>query len=165
MGEGSVVDGAGGDARPAPDTVWKEWMRQFGKHIRRVREFLGLSQDDLAQRAGVSQGAVSRFEGGRGVNTPFLAILRLNMALARELNAMDPAMLDEQVKKFLRHMEFLCVPTMPGGPPAPAGVEVPKIQLTADPDVERLVRQYRAMPESGRRAFIAALTSLSEEER
>jgi hypothetical protein len=54
---------------------------------------------------------------------------------------------------------------MPGGPPAPAGVEVPKIQLTADPDVERLVRQYRAMPESGRRAFIAALTSLSEEER
>jgi DNA-binding XRE family transcriptional regulator len=157
-----AVDGTRDSAGAATDEVWKEWMRQVGRHNRRVREFLGFSQDQLAARAGVSQGAVSRFESGRGINTPFLAILRIHLAIAHALRALDPAILDDQVKKFLNHMEFFCVPGPPGCPPAPAGVPVPDIQLTADPDVEHLVRQYRAMPEANRRAFIAALTSLAK---
>lgn len=147
--------------RPATDDVWRNWMRQYGRHMRRVREFLALSQDELAQRAGVSQGAVSRFEGGRGIHTPFLVILRLNMALARALKSVDPSTLHDEVRLFLKHMEFLSLPTTPGGPPAPAGVDLPDIKLTADPSVEQLIRQYRALPEAQRRAVMAALGSLA----
>jgi len=43
---------------------WREWMRGLGRQLRRVREFLGLSQDQVARLAGVSQGAVSRLEAG-----------------------------------------------------------------------------------------------------
>jgi transcriptional regulator with XRE-family HTH domain len=163
MDDYGAVGGATRDDRPAAGEVWRDWMRQFGRHVRRVREFLGLSQDELARRAGVSQGAVSRFEGGRGINTPFLVILRLNMALARQLKAMDPETLNDEVRKFLRHMDFLSQPIEPGGPPAPGGVPLPELPVTADPDIERLVRQYRALPEGQRRAFKAALASLVEE--
>jgi transcriptional regulator with XRE-family HTH domain len=160
--ESDAVDGKRARTKPPTDDVWKEWMRQVGRHNRRVREFLGLSQDELAQRAGVSQGAVSRFESGRGINTPFLAILRIHLAIAHALRELDPGILDDQVKKFLKHMEFFWTPgPVCGFPPAPAGVPVPNIQVTSDPDVERLVRQYRAMSENNRRAFIATLNDSS----
>ena len=50
-----------------PNAQWKEWMRAFGRQERRIREFLGLSQEQIARLAGVSQGAVSRLEAGRGL--------------------------------------------------------------------------------------------------
>ena len=64
-------------------------MQNLGRHVGRTREFLGLTQQELGRRAGVSQGAVSRFEGGRAFSTPFLAIVRLNVALAPALRALD----------------------------------------------------------------------------
>ena len=36
---------------------WVEWMRALGRRARHVREFLGLTQDELGRMAGVSQGA------------------------------------------------------------------------------------------------------------
>ena len=41
---------------------WVEWMRALGRRARHVREFLGLTQDELGRMAGVSQGAISRLE-------------------------------------------------------------------------------------------------------
>jgi predicted transcriptional regulator len=67
----------------AAEVARREWMQNLGRQVRRTREYLGLTQQELERRAGVSQGAVSRFEGGRALSTPFLAIVRLNVALAR----------------------------------------------------------------------------------
>src|SRR5262245_49212375 len=69
------------DAVMSRDVEWGEWMRAFGRQERRVREFLGLSQDQLARLAGVSQGAVSRLEAGRGLATPLLVVMKINLVL------------------------------------------------------------------------------------
>jgi DNA-binding transcriptional regulator YiaG len=44
---------------------WPRIVRTLGVQLRLVRHALDLSQMDLAMRAGVSQGAVSRMESGR----------------------------------------------------------------------------------------------------
>ena len=75
-----------------------------------TREFLGLTQQELARRPGVSQGAVSRLEGARALSTPFLVIVRLNVALARALTALDASMLSEDGRRYLHDMEFLATP-------------------------------------------------------
>jgi DNA-binding XRE family transcriptional regulator len=48
----------------ATSPEWAACMRSLGIRVRRVREFLGLSQGQVARAAGVSQGAVSRLEVG-----------------------------------------------------------------------------------------------------
>src|SRR5438132_13600801 len=79
-------------------TDWREWMRGLGRQLRRVREFLGLSQDQVAQLAGVSQGAVSRLEAGRGLATPLAVVLKVHLVLSRALRAFAPALPDEDVR-------------------------------------------------------------------
>ena len=109
---------ASSPSRATVEAGWRKWMVAFGRHLRRVRELLGLSQEELARLAGVSQGAVSRFESGRGLNTPFLLILRVNMALARRLRGIDPGVLSADARRFLSHMEFFKPPES-GAPPRP----------------------------------------------
>src|SRR2546429_9944045 len=70
---------------------WREGMRDLGRQLRRVREFLGLSQDQVARLAGVSQGAVSRLEAGRGLATPMMAVLKVHRGPPRALRPFDPA--------------------------------------------------------------------------
>src|SRR5881628_3669407 len=94
-------------AVPSGDVVmneavdWREWMRGLGRQLRRVREFLGLSQDQVARLAGVSQGAVSRLEAGRGLATPMLIVLKVHLVLARALDQLDPALIDDQMRESL----------------------------------------------------------------
>jgi transcriptional regulator with XRE-family HTH domain len=145
----------------APRAGWNEWMRRFGRHVRRVREFLGLSQAQVAKRAGVSQGAVSRFESGRGVNTPFLAILKINVALAGELRRLEPSTLTEDVRRFLRHMEFISTPSAMSTP-RPGGVEMEDIRLASHPDVERVLRLYHRLPKHRRQAFVELVRVVGE---
>src|SRR5439155_19909934 len=62
-----------------PVTIdWAQWIRELGSRIRHVREFVGLSQEQLARLAGVSQLGVIRLEAGRGLATPLLVRLKLN---------------------------------------------------------------------------------------
>jgi transcriptional regulator with XRE-family HTH domain len=145
---------------PSSDVAWRKWMTDFGRHVRRVRRFLGMSQGKLAALSRVSQGAISRFEAGRGLNTPFLSILRINLALARELKALDPSMLTDDIRRFLTHMEFLATPR-PGGTPKPGGVDLERIALSPDPGLEGVIRIYRSLPESRREAFAAAAQALA----
>ena len=78
--------GESGDRMAAIDKAeWQAWMRSLGLQVRRVREFVGLSQEQVARTAGVSQGAVSRLEAGRGLGTPLLVILKVRLALTRAL--------------------------------------------------------------------------------
>jgi len=112
-----------------------------------VREFLGLSQDQIARLAGVSQGAVSRLEAGRGLATPMLVILKINLALRRAIRTLDPAILNDDLQRALDIEERL-------SPPA-GDVGFNALPLTRDPDLEDLVRLYRELPERQRAAFFA----------
>jgi transcriptional regulator with XRE-family HTH domain len=147
----------GPSARPANDDDrtasakdqgdWPTWMRALGRQERRVREFLGLSQQQLARAAGVSQGAVSRLEAGRGLATPMLVILKINLALRRAIRTLDPGILNDDLRRVLDIEDRL-------SPPA-GDVGFEALPLTRDPDLEELVRLYRDLPERQRQAFFA----------
>lgn len=86
---------------------WQEWMRQLGRQLRRTRELIGLSQEQLARLAGVSQAAVSRLEGGRGLATPLLVVLKIALAVAGELRKLDPTTLDPHLRRAVESPEPL----------------------------------------------------------
>ncbi|WP_084164635.1 helix-turn-helix domain-containing protein [Skermanella stibiiresistens] len=62
-------------------------LKTFGSALRRARERVGLSQEDLAHRAGVSVGYLSQLENGRR-NPSLLLVLALCGALNTELTEM-----------------------------------------------------------------------------
>src|SRR5215813_13879933 len=125
---------------------WSGWLKGLGKQARRVREFLGLSQEQVARVAGVSQGAVSRFEGGRGLATPLLVVMKVNAALRSGVSAMDRDILSEEARSLLLPNE-----QVPGWsdatPPA----------ITKDPELEELVRLYRDLPERQRQRLLTVV--------
>jgi len=128
---------------------WREWMRGLGRQLRRVREFLGLSQDQVARLAGVSQGAVSRLEAGRGLATPLIVVLKVHLVLTRALRAFDPALPEEEVRATLG-LESLIAP--------PNGVDNHEpMPVTRDADLEMLVQLYRTLPERQRRTLVAVV--------
>src|SRR5262249_30559101 len=86
--------------KPEP-TNWEAWMRGMGRYTRRLRELTGLSQEQLARLAGVSQGAVSRMEGGRAVNTPMIVVMRVNAAMRRALAQLPPGTLSEESRRLM----------------------------------------------------------------
>src|SRR5204863_64686 len=128
---------------------WREWMRGLGRQLRRVREFLGLSQDQVARLAGVSQGAVSRLEAGRGLATPMMVVLKVHRVLTRALHAFDPAIPDDEVRATLG-LENLIAPPIAGGSDEP-------LPITRDADLEMLVQLYRTLPERQRRTLVAVV--------
>jgi transcriptional regulator with XRE-family HTH domain len=147
-----------GRGTPSKQT-WRQWITEFGAHVRRVREFLGLSQEQVARAAGVSQGAVSRFEGGRGLSTPFVGIMKINLALAHALKELEPDMLTDEVKRFMKHLEVLHLPNDAGVPVSPVGPNFKKIRLSPNPELVQVIELYYDLPESKREAFIAVMSA------
>jgi transcriptional regulator with XRE-family HTH domain len=145
-----------GRGTPSKQT-WRQWITEFGAHVRRVREFLGLSQEQVARAAGVSQGAVSRFEGGRGLSTPFVGIMKISLALAHALKQLEPDLLTDEVRRFMKHLEVLKLPDDPGSPVHPVGPHFKKIQLSPNPELVQVIELYYELPESKRQAFIAVM--------
>ena len=141
-------------AQGAVSFDWKEWMRDFGRQERRVREFLGFSQDQLAKLAGVSQGAVSRLEGGRGLATPMLVVLKINLAMRRALREVDPALLNDDLRRALAIEERLSPPV------GDVGFEA--LPLTKDPVLEQLVLLYRHVPERQRDTFLSVVRAAAD---
>jgi len=121
-------------------------MRDLGRQFRRVREFLGLSQDQVARLAGVSQGAVSRLEAGRGLATPMLIVLKVHLVLARALGQLDPAVLDDQMRESLGL----------GGLMSFVDRHEP-LPITKDPELEEIVQLYHSLPERQRRTLVAVV--------
>src|SRR5262245_38461330 len=80
---------------------WERWIVAMGLYTRRLRELVGLSQEQLARRAGVSQGAVSRLEMGRAVHTPLVVVMKVNAAMRSALSALDPALLSKETKRLM----------------------------------------------------------------
>ncbi len=124
-------------------------MRGLGRQARRVREFLGLSQEQIARLAGVSQGAVSRLEGGRGLATPLLVVVKLNLAMRRALGAYDPELLSPEARDILQKTD-LFVPEAGSN----AFAEYP---LAKDVGVEELVHLYRGLPDRQREKLLAVV--------
>ena len=135
--------------KETPNQDWRQWMRGLGRQARRVREFLGLSQEQIARLAGISQGAISRLEGGRGLATPLLVVVKLNLAMRSALGAYDPELLSPEAR-MLRDTSDTFFPesgTM-------GFIEYP---LAKDSGIEELVRLYRELPERQRDKLLAVV--------
>ncbi len=130
-------------------TDWRDWMRGLGRQARRVREFLGLSQEQLARLAGVSQGAVSRLEAGRGLATPLLVVVKLHIAMHKAISAYDPEVLSPEARRFLVENEQ----QFPTGPDN----GFPAYPVAKDQGIEELVRLYRGLPERQREKMLSVV--------
>ena len=109
---------------PTPeDTDWSSWLRRLGTSMRDLRESLGLSQEEVASRAGLSQGSVSRFENGRNSHIGALVILKLGAALARQCHGPREHLLLDAMKGVLDEFGRLSGPalTLVDGSASPNG--------------------------------------------
>jgi transcriptional regulator with XRE-family HTH domain len=134
-------------SKETPNQDWRDWMRGLGRQARRIREFLGLSQEQIARAAGVSQGAVSRLEGGRGLATPLLVVVKLNVAMRRALRAYDPELLSDEARSILQHNEHLI----------PEGNRFAEYPMASDAGIEELVHLYRGLPERQREKLLGVV--------
>jgi transcriptional regulator with XRE-family HTH domain len=124
---------------------WSSWIKGLGKQARRVREFVGLSQEQVARTAGVSQGAVSRFEGGRGLATPLLVVMKVNAALRSAVSIMDNEVLSDDARGLLM---------LDANVPDASDASAP---LTKNAELEELVRLYHDLPERQRQRLLAVV--------
>lgn len=141
--------------QPPPDRRpldWARWMRGLGRQVQRVREFLGFSQDQLARLAGVSQGAISRLENGRGMATPLLVVMKVNEALRAGLARLDPAHLSPEARRVVELTGHLASDTGGFATYAPA----------ADPHAEDLLRLYRSVPERQREQLLSIVRATAQ---
>src|SRR5690242_2801711 len=148
------------DASPVTfsrEPEWRTWMKELGDRARRMREFLGLSQDQLARLARVSQGAVSRFETGRGLSTPLIVALKIHAALAARLAQVDDEMLTDAAHRFLDQVRSLSLPIDPGAEGNGHG-----FSLLTVPEFEHVIRTCSRVPEDRRRVFVSVMTALAE---
>lgn len=131
-----------------PDRVldWPRWMRGLGRRTLRVREFLGMSQEELSRLAGVSQGAVSRLENGLGLSTPLLVVVKISAALHVSLRHLDPPTLSPEAQEIAAMRPYL---------PAPDGgfVDHP----ISDDGAEEMLRVYRSVPKRHRAQLLVVL--------
>lgn len=67
-----------------------EWIRlacqQQGERIRKAREYANLSQEKLAERAGLGRSTIQRIETGEGIK--YVHLLRVAKALGLEFSAL-----------------------------------------------------------------------------
>jgi len=122
--------------RPASDE-WKAWIRGMGRYTRRLRELAGLSQETLARRAGVSQGAVSRLEAGRAVNTPLIAVMKINAAMRDSLATLGADKLSKETRRLMQ------VPAR-GTPSTEEHFDA--LPVAADPLLEEFVPLFWQLP-------------------
>ena len=94
------------------DEDWCAWLRRLGQSLRELRESLGLSQEELASRAGLSQGSVSRFENGRNTHIGALVILKLGAALARQCHGPREHLLFDAMNGVLEEFGRLSGPAL-----------------------------------------------------
>jgi transcriptional regulator with XRE-family HTH domain len=126
-------------------------MRDLGAQVLRVREFLGLSQEQLARLAGVSQGAISRLENGRGLATPLLVVMKTCSALRAALGHVDQAILSAEARQLVE-----------GGTRVPGEDTIyPSFAPTHDPGVEELLRLYHGLSQHQREQLLAVLRAMA----
>jgi len=68
---------------------WRVIIRTLAVSVRELRLALGWSQNDLATRAVVSQGAISRLEAGDKLNLPLHTVVVVMQQLAHAAQSLD----------------------------------------------------------------------------
>ncbi len=141
--------GPGDDSTSEP---WERWMRGMGRYTRRLRELCGLSQEQLARLAGVSQGAVSRLEMGRATNAPLVIVMKINAAMRRALAALDPAVLSEESRRLMS------VPAR-GVPVTEADFDT--VPVTSDPLLGEIVALFWQVPVAHREKLVEVMRTIA----
>ena len=137
-----------------PATVdWKRWMVGLGQNRRRLRELLGLSQEQLAKIAGVSQGAISRLEAGRGLATPLLVVMKINVALKHALRGLDADIFSDEFRRLNDIDERIATAQQGGG--------FKDVDFLKDRDLEEMIRTYQELPEGQRRTLSSVIRAVS----
>ena len=77
--------------RPAMTRGLHEWAKHVGKSIRTLREGQGLTQTQLAERAGLPQSHISRLENAEHSPT-HLTLEKIAKALGVEVGTIDPCL-------------------------------------------------------------------------
>jgi transcriptional regulator with XRE-family HTH domain len=142
--------------RSATDQRWRDWMIALGARVRHLRELVGLSQEQLAKQVGVSQGAISRLEMGRGMNTPLLLALRVYAGLASALREIDTVLLTDDARALIAQLEALQLPGEEAGSTPPAAYS-----LLVVPEFEQVVRLCSRVPTVRRLAFVKVVRALA----
>lgn len=112
---------------------------------------LDLSQEQLARLAGVSQGAVSRLETARGLATPLLVVLRVDLALRQALRKLDQQIASTELRWALDTDVLLLAPLEARGESGEQPVEA---------ELEELVRLYRDLPPLQRRKLLGVVRAV-----
>ncbi len=137
------------DEGATPDTSWAGWMRGMGRNTRTMREFLDLTQEQLGKLAGVSQGAISRLESGRGMATPLLVVLKVHHAFRRALAAIPADLLSDDAIRILEDDTRLITD---GG-----ASEYRDIPMLKDPALQEYVQIFQSVPEHRRDTFLTVV--------
>jgi transcriptional regulator with XRE-family HTH domain len=132
-----------------PGTSWAGWMRGMGRNTRTMREFLGLTQEQLGKLAGVSQGAISRLESGRGMATPLLVVMKVHHAFRRALSAIPPDLLSDDARRIVEDDTRLITE---GGTS-----DYRDIPVLNDPALQEYVQIYQSVPEHRRDTFLTVV--------
>jgi transcriptional regulator with XRE-family HTH domain len=143
--------------RPDEASAWRAWLADLGGMARRMRELLDLSQDQLARLAGISQGAVSRFEKGIGLSTPWVVAVKIRVALAIRIKQMDQAVLTDDARRFLEQTALYGLPADASMPP-----RVDDVMFLPAPELESVLRAFRRLPKEKRQAFASIATAVVE---
>jgi hypothetical protein len=83
--------------------------------------------------------------------------MKINLALAHALKQLEPDMLSDEARRFMKHLEVLKLPDDPGSPVNPPSPNIKKWQLSPNPELVKVIELYYDLPESKRQAFIAVM--------
>jgi len=100
---------------PGFDEGYEQALRrqEFGERLRKYREALGLAQSELAVRAGLDQGDVSRFEAGkwgkRGLSFEKLEKILpiLGLQLEHSIRPLPEQAVSKEMQQHLRALSSL----------------------------------------------------------
>lgn len=132
-------------------------MRDLGALAREMRELLGLSQEQIARIANVSQGAISRFERGDALSTPWMIAVKIRVALAARVRQLDPDVLTDDARRFLDQTALYSLPDDPALPP-----RTETMALLPAPELTGIVRAYSRLPESARAKFVTIMSAVAK---
>ena len=125
------------------DDEWISVIKTLAKCVRDLRITLGWSQQKLADRAGTSQGGISRIEAGEGLVVPFHTVVAIARALAVGARSLDTP-LDASTEAML----------------AFAGAATGDITQPVDPDLEYISRVYNNMGPNHKAAFMEIMRAV-----
>lgn len=123
--------------------------------VREVRLITGMSQEELARAAGVSQGSISRLESRGGDRSPFLTVIAVLRVLDERLASMGAAEHPTSAGRLLQEAAVVME--------AVIGLDPEKVAPVAD-DVRALLDAYRELSPGVQLAVRQLAETLAEED-